>query len=139
MLATATAAAGSRIQSVAGAAKTAVSKIDAIEALIPRNCSLRTKQFCVGFSNNTKCNDLPLNISDIIPETITSFISDDVQSLQPLEAIMAKVTPTFFQDTLFFGLGFLVVMAAIFVCLIFKLISIATVFLRLGVVLLVIS
>lgn len=81
MLATATAAAGSKIQSVAGAAETAVSKINAIKVLILRNCSLRTKQFCVGFSNHTKYNDLPLNISDIIPETITSFIGDEVQSL----------------------------------------------------------
>jgi hypothetical protein len=138
VLAIATAAAGSKIQSVAGAAQTAVSKIDAIEALIPRNCSLGIKQFCVGFSNYTKCNDLPLNISDIIPETITSFIGNEIQSLQPLEAIMAKVTPIFIQDSLVFGLGILVVMAAIFLCLIFKLISVATLFLRLGVGLLVI-
>jgi len=138
VLVTATAAAGSKIQSAAGAAETAVSKIGAIEALIPRNCSLGTKQFCVGFSNHTKCNDLPLNISDIIPETITSFIGDEVQSLQPLEAIMAKVTPMFIQDSLIFGLGFLIFMATIFVCLIFKLIFVATLFLRLGVSLLVI-
>ncbi len=81
MLVTATTAASSKIQSVAGAAKTAVSKINVIKALILRNCSLRTKQFCVGFSNYTKCNDLLLNISDIILETITSFISDEIQSL----------------------------------------------------------
>ena len=78
MLTTATAAAGSKIQSVVGAAKTAVSKINTIKTLIPRNCSLRTKQFCVGFSNYTKCNDLPLNISSIILEAIKSFIGDEV-------------------------------------------------------------
>jgi hypothetical protein len=138
VLAIATAAAGSKIQSAAGAAETAVSKINAIEALIPRNCSLGIKQFCVGFSDHTKCNNLPLNISDIIPEAITSFIGNEIQSLQALEAIMAKVTPTLIQDCLVFGLGFLAVIAATFVCLIFKLISVATLFLRLGVGLLVI-
>lgn len=51
---------------------------------------------------------------------------------------MAKVTPMFIQDSLVFGLGLLVAMAAVFVCLIFKLISVATLFLRLGVGLLVI-
>ena len=78
MLAIATAAAGSKIQSVASVAKIAISKIDAIEALILRNCLLGIKQFCVGFSNYTKCNDLLLNISDIILETITSFIGDEI-------------------------------------------------------------
>jgi len=133
VLATATAAAGSIIQSAAGAAETAVSEINAIEALMPRNCSLGTMQFCVGFSNHTKCNDLPLNISDIIPEAITSFIGDEVQRLLPLEGIMAKVIPTIIQGAFFFGLGFSAVMAVIFVCLISKLISVATFFLRLGV------
>ena len=51
---------------------------------------------------------------------------------------MAKVTLMFIQDSLFFGLGFLIFMAATFVCLIFKLISVATLFLRLGVGLLAI-
>jgi hypothetical protein len=78
VLATVTAAADSKIQSVVGAAETAVFKINVIKALIPRNCLLGIKQFCVGFSNYTKCNNWLLNIFDIIPETITSFISDKV-------------------------------------------------------------
>ncbi|KAF8862719.1 hypothetical protein BDZ45DRAFT_739032 [Acephala macrosclerotiorum] len=130
VLATATAAAGSKIQSAAGAAETAV------EALIPRNCSLGTKQFCVGFSNHTNCNDLPLNVSDIIPEAIISFIGDEAQSLQPLEGIMAKVAPTIIQGSFVFGLGFLAIMATMFVIVIFSLLSVAAFFLRLGICLL---
>jgi hypothetical protein len=75
------ATADNKIQSVAGAAKTAVSKINAIKALIPRNCLLRIKQFYVSFSNYIKYNNWLLNISNIIPETIISFISNKVQSL----------------------------------------------------------
>ncbi len=44
VLATATAATGNKIQSTTGAAETAV------KALIPRNCSLGTKQFCVSLA-----------------------------------------------------------------------------------------
>jgi hypothetical protein len=77
---------------------------------------------------------LPLNISDIIPEAVRSFIGDEVvQSLQPLEGIMAKVTPAIIQSSFFFGLGFLAVMAAMFVYLI---LSTASFFLRLGICLL---
>jgi hypothetical protein len=46
---------------------------------------------------------------------------------------MAKVTPTIIQGSFIFGLGFLAVMVAIFACLLFELISVATFFLKLGV------
>ena len=46
---------------------------------------------------------------------------------------MAKVTPTIIQGALVFGLVFLTFMTAIFACLLFKLISVTTFFLRLGV------
>jgi hypothetical protein len=45
---------------------------------------------------------------------------------------MANITPMIIQGSFVFDLRFLAIMAAIFVCLIFKLISIATLFLRLG-------
>ncbi|KAF4637873.1 hypothetical protein G7Y89_g200 [Cudoniella acicularis] len=64
VLTVATAAAGSKIQSAIGAVETAV------EAKIPRNCSLGTRQFCVGFSDHTNCTDLSSDISDIIPEAV---------------------------------------------------------------------
>lgn len=129
VLTTAIPAAASKIQSVAGTIETASSDI---EALIPRNCSLGTKQFCVGFSTNTKCGDLPLNISDIIPENIVNFVADEVQALQPLEGIMAKVTPGNIQDFLILGLVLMLVMAVLFVCLISGLLAFINFFLKLG-------
>jgi hypothetical protein len=82
VLTTATAAAGSKIQSAISAVKTAV------KAKIPRNCLLSTRQFCVRFSDHTNCTNLLLDISNIIPEAVIA------QYLQPLERIIAKVTPT---------------------------------------------
>jgi hypothetical protein len=114
----------------AGAVATAVSDITAIEAMIPRNCSLGTKQFCVGFENNTKCNDLPLNISNIVPEAVTKFVGNEIQSLQPLEGILAKVTPA--NIYLIVGLIFILVIILIFTCLFFELISFGALLLKLG-------
>jgi hypothetical protein len=81
ILAIAIIAASSKIQNTASAAETAVSKINTIKVLIPRNCLLRIKRFCVGFSNHIECINLLLNISDIIPEVIISFIGNKIQSL----------------------------------------------------------
>lgn len=78
MLAIATTTTSSKIQNATSATKIAISKIDIIKALILRNCLLKIKQFCISFSNYTKCNNLLLNISNIIPETITSFISNKI-------------------------------------------------------------
>jgi hypothetical protein len=74
-------AAVSKVQSAIGTIKTAASDINAIKALILRNCFLGTKQFCVGFSTYMKCNDLPLNISDIIPKDIIDFVGNKFYAL----------------------------------------------------------
>jgi hypothetical protein len=72
-------AATSKVQSSIGAA---TSDLNAVTALILRNYSFRTKQFCVRFVYNTAYSDLLLNFSDIIPEAVTSFTVDEVvQSL----------------------------------------------------------
>ena len=122
--------AASKIQSAIGTIE--IANIDTIKALILRNCSLGTKQFCIGFSTYTKCNDLPLNISDIIPEDIVNFVGDEIQALQPLEGLMAKVTPMNIQHLLILGLGLILVMAVLFGFLISGLLSFVNFFLRLG-------
>ena len=60
--------------------------------MIPRNYSLGTKKFCLGFNTNTTCYSLPLNISNIVLEAVVKFVSDEVKSLLPLEGILAKIT-----------------------------------------------
>lgn len=105
----------SKISSAANTAATAIPDISAIEALLPKNCSLGTKQFCVGYDDHTDCNNLPLNVSSIIPEAVASFVSGQVQALQPLEGILTKITAANIQDSLILGLVLVVIMAAAFV------------------------
>jgi hypothetical protein len=110
LLNTAISAASSKVQGATGAVVTAISditNITAINAMIPRNCLLGTKQFCIGFDTNTTCYDLPLNISNIVPEAVVKFVSDEVKSLQPLEGILAKVTLASIQGWVILGLIFI--------------------------------
>src|SRR5438045_3659875 len=103
VVATALSPAISKVQSAAGAA-TAIPDINTIKEMIPRNCSLGTKQFCVEFDNRTECNNLPLNLSKIVPEVVATFIGDQVQALEPLPVILAKVTVENIQGCLIAGL-----------------------------------
>jgi ABC-type multidrug transport system fused ATPase/permease subunit len=104
----------SQAKSAATAAATAIPGANAIEKLIPRNCSLGTKKFCVGFSNRIECHDLPLNVSNVLPEALTSFIGDQVQDLRSLEGILAKLTSGFVRDWLISGLVLGLVMIVLF-------------------------
>jgi hypothetical protein len=80
VLATAIANAVNNAQSAAGAVVTAATA--AIKGLIPLNCSLGTKGFCVRFANHTQqYNKFLLNVSRIIPEAVVSFVTDDFQTL----------------------------------------------------------
>jgi hypothetical protein len=106
----------SQAKSVPSTATAAIPDANAIGKLIPRNCSLGTKQFCVGFSNRIECNDLPLNVSNFLPEALTSFIGDQLHDLQPLEGTLAKLTSGFVQDWLISGLVLNLVMAVVFAC-----------------------
>lgn len=117
----------SNVQSVASAAQTAISPaISKIQSgasaatvipdtvkEIPRNCTLGTKQFCLGFNNRTEpeCHNLPLNLSNIVPETVATLVGDHVQALQPLPGILTIVTHI--QDFLILGLVLMLVMPAI--------------------------
>src|SRR4051812_12684587 len=77
--ATAVPGAISKVESAAKAAATAIPDADAIKRSIPRNFSLGTKQFCVGFSDRTEYKNLPLKISSVIPEAVTKIIGDQVE------------------------------------------------------------
>ena len=74
----------------------------------------------MGFANHTQqCSKFPLNVSRIIPEAVISFVADDFQALQPLAGILARVTQTNVEYCLRYGLGFILIMGAILVVLIF--------------------
>ena len=58
---------------------TAISK--AIKELIPKNCLLGTKQFCVGFTHNIIYDDLLLTLFNIVLEKVKSFLRDQLNDL----------------------------------------------------------
>jgi hypothetical protein len=69
--ATATSSVVSEAQSVIASAATTVET--AIGLIIPKNCSLGLEYFAIGFTDHIHFEDLPLNISNIIPSSITSI------------------------------------------------------------------
>ena len=66
------------MQSAVNTAAIAIPK--AIEELIPKNCLLGTKQFCVGFTYNITCNNLLLTLSNIVLKEAKSFLRDQLNN-----------------------------------------------------------
>ncbi|KAF2176534.1 hypothetical protein K469DRAFT_698391 [Zopfia rhizophila CBS 207.26] len=121
----------SKVNSVKDAIATALpdavaTPIQEIEEYIPKNCSLGTKEFCVGYRHNITCKKLPLSLSDLVPD-IAQNLPDGVQvlpdtlekplqdlvkefqeklqeKLQPLGRILTKVTTPYVQKCLVAGL-----------------------------------
>jgi hypothetical protein len=114
--ATAVSSVASQLQSVASVVATAVPGADAI---VPRNISLGTKQFCVGFSNRLECNDLPVNASEILPQALTSPVAELIKDFHRLDGILSKLSPGYIRDSFIVGLATTTVTAVLFVCSIF--------------------
>lgn len=79
--------------------------------LIPQNCSLGTRQFCIGFRDYQNCNDLPLNVSAIFSKAFTGLINDQNEDLQFLGRILAKATPALIREPLIAGLALALLLA----------------------------
>jgi len=50
---------------------------------IPRNYLIGTKQFCIRFENKISYDNLPLNISNIVPEDVRNFVVNEIKTLRP--------------------------------------------------------
>ena len=92
---------------VAGEAKSAVSSAvtsieTAIGSIVPNNCSLGVKYFCIGFTDHVNCSALPLNVSDIIPSSAIHKLS----SVEDLDQALAKATPKSIKKCLIIGAVF---------------------------------
>jgi hypothetical protein len=114
--ATAVSSVASQLQSVASVVATAVPGAD---AMAPRNISLGTKQFCVGFSNRLECNDLPVNISEILPQALTGPIGELIKDFHRLDGILSRLSPEYIRDSFIVGLATTAVTAVLFICSIF--------------------
>ena len=77
---------------------------------MPKNCSIGMKEFCIGFDSHVKCDKLPLNITLIMPETIRSFILDEIS---PIDDVISNLTPAALQFPFIFGLATLSIIMVI--------------------------
>jgi hypothetical protein len=80
--ATAASSLASRGQSAVSSATNSVET--AADALLPQNCSLDIKYFCV---DHIGCKDLPLNVSNALPPTVNQLINTQI-----LGSILESVT-----------------------------------------------
>ncbi|KAH0547705.1 hypothetical protein FGG08_000194 [Glutinoglossum americanum] len=101
----------SKAESAAKAAATAIPNTDTIEDLTPRNFSLGTKQFRIGFSNHTECKNLPLKIPSAIPEAAAKILGEQLEELRPEQILTGIITPI--RYCLIRGLMWIVIIAII--------------------------
>jgi len=102
--------------SVAGQAQSAVSTAvvaaeSAVYSIIPKNCSLGVKYFCVGFTDRIDCKGLPLNLSNIIPSSVPTI--GQPSALASLDRALLVMNPRSITSSLIMGFCF----AAFLICL----------------------
>lgn len=102
----------SKVQSAAGAAATSIS--GAIGSIIPRNCSIGTGKFCIGIAEGLTCDNLPLNLSQILPSDIVESLGN-VDGTQALDEALQKVTTPYIRDCLIVGLLLMFVLTCLFI------------------------
>lgn len=83
----------SRVASeVQSAVSTAVTSVEsAIGSVLPKNCSLGTDYFCLGLTDHIDCNELPLNISSILPSSLLAI--EPFNELGELDRALLEITP----------------------------------------------
>lgn len=111
---------------VDGALGALAASVREIEERLPKSCSIGTQRACIGYTDNTTCFQLPLNLSSLIMEvsapssgpvarTVQRLLIDRVEQLQPLADRLSDVT-SYFQRILFAGLILSAISTIVFVC-----------------------
>jgi hypothetical protein len=82
---------------VAGEAQSAVSgAITSVEtsvrSIMPKNCSLGIKYYCISFTDRIECGSLPLNVSNALSNSVIAI--KQLGSIKDLDQALAVVTPT---------------------------------------------
>jgi len=83
----------------------------AIGSIVPQNCSLGMKYFCIGFTDSVDCRALPLTLSSIIPSSITA-----IENSSGLDQALSQVTPQRIKDCLVAGAIFAGLATALLNC-----------------------
>lgn len=117
-------AAATGIVDVAGQAEGAISSaaatLQSIEEHVPRNCSLGTKRFCIGYKQDVSCSDLPLNLTSLLPgsvrelpQAVQDAIRDRATALSQLVETSTKFPALSVPATLISGLILMSIAAAL--------------------------
>lgn len=73
--------------------------------MIPKNCSVGTRSFCVGFATSVNCSSLPLNISRLIAGTSPALNSPPLESgLAAIDQELKYVTPGLIEGPIILGI-----------------------------------
>jgi len=67
-----------------------------VKALLPKNCSIGTRKFCIGFPANQSCHNLPIKLASIFPP-------EGEKLLRGIDGALAKVTDPYIQNALIAG------------------------------------
>ena len=102
-----------KVGSAVGAAATKISAT--LEATVPKNCSVGTTQFCVGFATKSTCHQLPVDLSQIIPTEIQKDLPDSFD-LQAINGVLARITSPYIEWALIAGLVALCILVLAFIC-----------------------
>jgi hypothetical protein len=60
--------------------------------VIPKNCTLGTRYFCLGYVNNVTCSGLPLNVSDLLSRALPASISHQPSNLESLDQMLKLIS-----------------------------------------------
>jgi hypothetical protein len=117
-------AVATRVADAASQAESAVSSaaatIQSVEEYVPRNCSLGTKRFCVGYKQDVNCSELPLNLSSLLPESLQELpgpvqdaIRDRADALSQLAESSTRFPAFSVPDTMISGLVLMAIVATL--------------------------
>lgn len=109
-------AAATKVADAASQAESAISSaadtVQSIEEFVPRNCSLGVKRFCIGYTQDVSCSDLPLNFSRLLPEGVQELpgpvqdaIRDRAEALSQLVESSNRFPAFSVPDTLISGVA----------------------------------
>jgi hypothetical protein len=73
----------SKVKTVVSSAITAIQTN--LDSVIPKNCTLGTRYFCLRYVNNVTYSRLPLNVSDLLLQALPTSISYQPNSLESLD------------------------------------------------------
>jgi hypothetical protein len=117
-------AAATRVAGAATQAESAISSaaatVQSIEDYVPRNCSLGTKRFCIGYKQDVNCSGLPLNLTSLLPVSLQELpgpvenaIRDRVETLSQLADSSTRFSAFSVSATLISGLVLMIMVVVL--------------------------